>query len=59
MIEHFKLGCNPEGANVEDGAIALERLEAELLGYHEGDPIHTSKMPPPTTNMFPDAGVFP
>ena len=33
---------------MEDGAIALERLEDELLGDHEGDPhpIHTSEMPP-------------
>ena len=50
---------NPEEANVEDGAIALERLEDELLGDHEDDPIHTSEMPPPTTSRFPDAGVFP
>ena len=32
---------------MEDGAIALERSEVELLGDHEGDPIHTSEMPPP------------
>ena len=44
---------------MEDGAIALERLEDELLGDHEGDPIHTSKMPPPITSRFPDAGVLP
>ena len=44
---------------MEDGAIALERLEDELLGDHEGDLIHTSEMPPPTTNRFPDAGVLP
>ena len=52
---------NPKEANVEDGSIALERLEDELLGDHEGDPhpIHTSKMPPPTTNRFPDAKVLP
>ena len=31
---------NPEEANVEDGAIALERLEDELLG--DPHPIHTS-----------------
>ena len=52
-------GNNTEESNVEDGAIALERLEAELLGDHEGDPIHTSEMPPPTTNRFLDAGVLP
>ena len=44
---------------MEDGAIALERLEDELLGDHEGDPIHTSEMPPPATSRFPDAGVLP
>ena len=44
---------------MEDGAIALECLEDELLGDHEGDPIHTSEMPPPTTSRFSDAGVFP
>ena len=53
------LDNNPEEANVEDGAIALERLEDELLGDHEGDPIHTSEMPPPTTSRFPDEGVLP
>ena len=50
---------NPEEANLEDGAIALEGLEAELLGDHDGDPIHTSDMPPPTTSRFQDARVFP
>ena len=44
---------------MEDGAIALERLEAKLLGDHDGDQIHTTEMPPPTTNMFPDARGFP
>ena len=44
---------------MEDGAIALERLEDELLDDHEGDMIHTSEMPPPTTSRFPDAGVLP
>ena len=29
---------NPEEANVEDGAIALECLEDERLGDQEGDP---------------------
>jgi hypothetical protein len=51
---------NPEEANVEDGAIALERLEAELLGDHD-DPIQTThtEMPPPSRSSFPDAGVLP
>ena len=44
---------------MEDGAIALERLEDELLGDHEGDLIHTSEMTPPTTKRFTNAGVFP
>ena len=38
---------NPEEAELEDGAIALERLEAELLGDQDGDQIHTTKMPHP------------
>ena len=37
---------------MEDGAIALERLEAELLGDHDGDPIHTSEMPPQPPTSF-------
>ena len=44
---------------MEDGDIALEHLESELLGNHDGDQIHTSEMPPPTTSRFPDAGVLP
>ena len=53
----FTWDNNPKEANVEDEAIALERLEDELLGDHEGDPhpIHTSEMPPPTTSRFTDA----
>ena len=31
----FTWDNNPEEANVEDGAIALEHLEDELLGDHE------------------------
>ena len=34
------------------------RKESELLGDHDGDPIHKTKMPPPTTNMFLDARVL-
>ena len=40
-----------EEANVEDGAIALEQLEAELLGDPDGDLIHTTKIPPPSFQM--------
>ena len=52
------LSYNPEEANVEDGAIALERLEAELLGDHEGDLFHTLEMPSPKTSKFSDAEVL-
>jgi hypothetical protein len=44
---------------LEDGAIVLERLEAELLGDHDGDHIHAVEMPPPSTSRFPDAGALP
>ena len=38
---------NPEEADLEDGAIALECLTVELLGDRDGDQIHTMKMPHP------------
>ena len=38
---------NPEEVHLEDGAIALESLEVELLGDQDGDQIHTTKMPHP------------
>ena len=38
---------NPEEVDLEDGAIALERLEVELLGDQDGDQIHTTEMPHP------------
>ena len=38
---------NPEEVDLEDGAIALERLEVELLGDQDGDQIHKTKMPHP------------
>ena len=41
----FTWDNNPEEANVEDGAIALEHFEVELLGDHDSDPIHDQ---PPT-----------
>jgi hypothetical protein len=40
---------------LEDGAIVLERLEAEILSDH----IHGAYMPPPYTRRFPYAAVFP
>jgi hypothetical protein len=50
---------NPKETNLEDGTIFLERLEAELLGDHDGDHIHGANMPPPSTSRFPDATIFP
>jgi hypothetical protein len=50
---------NPKEANLEDGAIVLEHLEAELLGDHDGDHIHGADMPPPSTSRFPDAKALP
>jgi hypothetical protein len=50
---------NPEETNLEDGAMVLERLEAELLGDHDGDHIHGADMPPPSTSRFPDATILP
>ena len=38
---------NPEEADLEDGAIALERLEVDLLVDRDDDQIHTTKMPHP------------
>ena len=38
---------NPEDVDLEDGAIALERLEVKILGDHDGNQIHTTKMPHP------------
>jgi hypothetical protein len=50
---------NPKEANLEDGAIVLECLEAKLLGDHDGDHIHGANMPPPSTSKFSNARVFP
>ena len=38
---------NPNEGDLEFGAIALERLEVELLGDQDGDQIHTIEMPHP------------
>ena len=38
---------NPKEVDLEDGAIALEVLEVEILGDQNGDKIHTTKMPHP------------
>jgi hypothetical protein len=50
---------NPKEANLEDGAIVLECLEAELLDDHDGDHVHGVDMPPQSTSIFPDVGVLP
>jgi hypothetical protein len=39
----------------QDGAMVLERLEAELLGDH----IPGGDMPSPPTSSVPDASIFP
>jgi hypothetical protein len=43
----------------QDGAMVLERLEAELLGDHDGNHIFGGDLPPPSTSSVPDASVFP
>jgi hypothetical protein len=43
----------------QDGAMVLERLEAELLGDHDGDHILGGDLPPPSTSNVPDASIFP
>jgi hypothetical protein len=44
-------------ANLENGAITLEHLEAEILGSHDGD--HAAEMPLPSTSRFLDAMALP
>ena len=58
---HVTWDYNPEERNLEDGALALERLEPELLG-DENDHVATAAvaMPPPTSSLFPsDAPSLP
>jgi len=43
---------NPEEHNLEDGALALERLEQELLS-DDDDNVAATTMPPPTSSLFP------
>jgi hypothetical protein len=43
---------------VVDGAMVLERLEAKLLGDHDGDHIPGADMPPQPTSRFPDATIL-
>jgi hypothetical protein len=46
---------NPKKANLENGAIVLEHLEAKYFGDH----IQGADMPPPSTSKFPNVGAFP
>jgi hypothetical protein len=50
---------NPEETNLQDGTIALERLQEELLSDHDGDHIPGGDMPPPSTTRVPDSLVLP
>ena len=55
---------NPEENNLDDGAMVLERLEAELLGDDDGDHVTTvtTEMPtPPSSSVRPiqPVPVFP
>jgi hypothetical protein len=59
MIEHVSWDNNSNEANLEDEAIVLGHLEAEILGDHDGDHIHGANMPPPSTSRFPDAEALP
>jgi len=50
---------NPEEANLEDGAIALEHWEAGILAYGTDGVDYETEMPPPSTaivgtSMIPD-----
>jgi hypothetical protein len=54
---------NPKDANLEDGAITLDHLKADLLadGIHDSD--HAVEMPPPSTTIvntrrFPDVAAL-
>ena len=44
---------------MEDGAIALEHLEVELLSDRDGDHAVAIKIPPPSTHRFRDVTTFP
>ena len=50
---------NPEEHNLEDGALALERLEEELLGDEDDHAEATTTMPPPYSTLFPNAPSLP
>ena len=55
----IKWDANPEEDNLEDGAIALERLQEELLIDDDGGehgqvtPLPQVQMPPPSRSPFP------
>ena len=51
---------NPKEHNLEDGSLALERLEQELLGDEDDHVVAVAAMPPPTCSLFPsDAPALP
>ena len=50
---------NPKENNLEDGALALECLEEELLGDDEDHAIATTTMPLPCSILFLYALSFP
>ena len=51
---------NPEEHDLEDGALALERLEDELLGDEDDHAaVAPTTMPPPSSTLFLDAPSFP
>ena len=54
---YVTLDNNLDEDKLEDGAIALKRLEAELLGDWDGD--HVVEMPPSSTSRFIDATILP
>ena len=52
LIDHVTWDHNPEEHNLEDGALALERLEQELLSDND-EYVAATAMPPPTSIFFP------
>ena len=46
---------NPKEHNLEDGALALKRLEEELLGDDDDHAVATTTISSPSSTLFPDA----